>query len=320
MKLTEQNRKGPWVFSLNFPEFVWNSFLPRGDSPFIERLRSDCFQRVRNIAPISAHKKSTILLPGGICVCVCMWCAKFTEFVMISRCTMKKLTNSSVTCEVWNIWGDQTRWQVTSLISKSSDTLIYTKTKLTYTFHHISTFDLQSYYSKNLSWLWWTNDPQRVLVHLENLSQILRFWRGSDFCTLCCRKICKIGNINYFWCEFCVESQVWFLPSPIQVLRLKLPNLMALQVVVIPSAQWVKHKAVGRKKYESGEVRRETAVMWIKIVAIPEDVEVCESHTTHTHREYMRIWCWSVPIIQLVVLGWVGPPLVFFDDWECFWV
>lgn len=74
MKLTEQNRKGPWVFSLNFPEFVWNSFLPRGDSPFIERLRSDCFQRVRNIAPISAHKKSTILLPGGICVCVHVMC------------------------------------------------------------------------------------------------------------------------------------------------------------------------------------------------------------------------------------------------------
>lgn len=106
---------------------------------------------------------------AGWNLCVCMWCAKFTEFVMISRC-MKKLTNSSVTCEVWNIWGDQTRWQVTSLISKSSDTLIYRKTKLTYTFHHISTFDLQSYYSKNLSWLWWTNDPQRVLVHLENLS------------------------------------------------------------------------------------------------------------------------------------------------------
>ena len=61
---------------------------------------------------------------------------------------------------------------------------------------------------------------------------------------------------------------------------------MALQVVVIPSAQWVKHKAVGRKKNESGEVRRETAVMWIKIVAIPEDVEVCESHTTHTE----NIW------------------------------
>lgn len=106
MKLTEQNRKGPWVFSLNFPEFVWNSFLPRGDSPFIERLRSDCFQRVRNIAPISAHKKSTILLPGGICVCVCMWCAKFTEFVMISRCTMKKIDQF-----IRDMWGlEYLRW------------------------------------------------------------------------------------------------------------------------------------------------------------------------------------------------------------------